>query len=122
MEEAISKISIPDTNECHEENRARRRNEQCWELKSQRCGPRRKHLNQDPKELREPAMLLTRAEVSNRSLQAKGGLSPVFINKVYWNKDTPIHLCTVCGCFCTKMAEFSSCNRDFCGLERLMYL
>lgn len=49
-------------------------------------------------------------------------LSPVFINKVYWNKDGPIHLCIVCGCFCTKMAEFSSCNRDFCGLERLMYL
>lgn len=72
MEEAISKISIPDTRECHEESKARRRDEQCWELKSQRCGPRGKYFNQDPEEVREPATLLTRSEVSNHSLQAKG--------------------------------------------------
>lgn len=33
---------------------------------------RGKHLNQDPEEVRKPAMLLTRSEVSNHSLQAKG--------------------------------------------------
>lgn len=115
MEEAISKISIPDTSDCHEESKVRRRNEQCWELKSQRCGRERETFESGPEEVRKPAMLLTRSEVSKPQPPGQRQLSPVFINKVYWNKDRPIHLCTVCGCFCTKMAEFSSCNRGFCA-------
>ena len=33
-------------------------------------------------------------------------------NNCYWNTATFISLCIVYGCFCTTMAELSSCDRD----------
>ena len=40
----------------------------------------------------------------------------------YWNMDTPIHLCVVCGCFYTTVKELSVCNGDYmAGKDQNIY-
>lgn len=38
--------------------------------------------------------------------------APVFVNKILLKMMTHVHLSIVCECFCTKMVELSSCERD----------
>lgn len=48
----------------------------------------------------------------NYNLWSLSGMSPVFEIKYYWNTTMLTHLCVVCSCFCVKMTELSSFDRD----------
>lgn len=42
----------------------------------------------------------------------KPWLSPVFVNKMYWNTVPAVRLHIMCGCFHPAMAQLNSCDRD----------
>lgn len=48
---------------------------------------------------------------ANDSQYSKSGLPLLFINEVYWNTDTLVHLCIIYGYFHAITAELSSCDR-----------
>ena len=48
----------------------------------------------------------------NYDYVAKSSPLPAFVNKCYWSAITFIHLYVVYGCFCTALAELSTCSTD----------
>lgn len=56
-------------------------------------------------------LLILEQGLANCGLQAKSGLTPVFV-KLCWNTALPVGLHIACGCSGARMAELSVCSRD----------
>lgn len=49
-------------------------------------------------------------------------MPPVSVIKFYWDTAMLIHLCVVYDCFCTSMAELSSCDGDqWCAKSKIVF-